>query len=228
VRDKKHIHGHLINDSPPLDQHPLKGYAGESAIPISPEMIVPNSLSLIELVPLFHKFNFNYFFVLTRNDITHVTTFYDFDKLPMKLCLFSLCMELESLIIALFLDNYSEINEYINCLTKSRLDKAKKLCKKKYKKETPSELIFCTTFIDKKEILLKTPNLQKRLPFKSKRQNANFFSRIERVRNQIAHGDSILEILNSPKNLNTFIIDLQKTIKSLRATPTTNNYSVKI
>ena len=58
------------------------------------DQMVAASTSLLDLPALFLRTYF--FFVLTGNEITHVVSFQDMDRLPMKLCLFSLVMELES------------------------------------------------------------------------------------------------------------------------------------
>ncbi|MGA9756588.1 MAG: hypothetical protein WBV23_15745, partial [Desulfobaccales bacterium] len=147
--------------------------------------------------------------------ITHVMTYADLDKLPMKLCLFSLFLELESQIIDLLLSNYSLIEQYFKYLPPLRLEKAKKLCKDKYKDSTPTRLLLCTTFVDKKEILKRDPMLQTKLPFESKHKGDLFFKLIENVRNQIAHSDSILQYLKTPSEFNQFINELQSLTASI-------------
>ncbi len=203
------------------NNQPLKKVAREKILPIKPEIIVPESLPLLELVPLFEKSNF--FFVLTRNEITHVVSFYDLDKLPFKVSLFSLFMELESQFIELLTIDHSKIEKYLNLLSEQRLNKAKNLCLKKYKKETPYKLLLCTTFIDKKEIFIKSHDLKDKSPFESKNKGNKFFKKVEDVRNQIAHSDSLLEILGVPSELNKFINDLSNLISVIANMNTKQN-----
>jgi len=213
VRDHKHIHGYLDFETPlwdHLDEHEGET-AGDEAIPIKPEMMVPASLPLLDLVDLFRHHQL-FFFVLTANDITHVVSFYDLDKLPMKLSLFALFMELESEIIELIFSDRSKIESCLRCLTEQRLTKARNLCSIKYKRETPENLLLCTTFIDKKEILCKTPEYSGKLPLGGRRERDKFFGLVETVRNQIAHSDSMLGALSTPANLSAFISDLKRTI----------------
>jgi len=220
IRDNHHIYGYLTFEDPLWEQQPLEGIARENVLPIKPEIIVPASLPLLELVPLFEKSTF--FFILTRNDITHVVSFYDLDKLPFKFSLFSLFMELESQLIELLtIDNY-RIEKYLNLLSDQRLSKAKNLCITKYEKETPFKLLLCTTFIDKKEMLIKSPDFKDKLPFESKHKINKFFKKIEFVRNQIAHSDSILGILGVHSELNKFINDLSKLISTIAKIKNTN------
>jgi len=99
VKDNTRIYGYLdYFDEVDVS---LEEKAGEIAHPIAPDQIVPGSMPLIELLPLFEKHYF--FFVLTRNDISHIVSFRDIDELPMKLCLFTLIMELEAKMLDLFM-----------------------------------------------------------------------------------------------------------------------------
>lgn len=215
VRDDHHIYGYFTFDDEAFYDPPLVGTAKEKASPITPDMIVPASLPLIEMIPLFEQYY--YYFVLTRNDITHVVSFQDIDKLPTKLCLFSLFMELESQIIDLLHSDLDSIDKFLNRLPEERLKKARDLCQMKYKnRELTSDMVLlCTTFIDKKEILQRSPEFHSKLPFQSKQQSSSFFKRVEIVRNQIAHSDSILSILKTPKEMNYFITDLRRVIASI-------------
>lgn len=156
-----------------------------------------------------------FYFVLTKNNITHVVSFYDLDKLPVKLSLFSLLLELESKIIDLLSLDQTKIESFLNSLSASRLSKARNLCKLKYGEETPRNLLLCTTFIDKKEMLLKSSNFKEKLPFESRKKLNSFFKKVEDVRNQIAHSDSIIEILPLPRKWNIFIQDLSSLIKAI-------------
>lgn len=80
---------------------------------------------------------------------------------------------------------------------------AQDLGKIKYKDETPEKLLLCTTFIDKKRIIRQVPKLASRLPFRSNNEDDRAFKRIENVRNQIAHGDSVISVLSTLKSSTT-------------------------
>ena len=118
-------------------------------------------------------------------------------------------MELEAKIIDLLMAESEYLKERLNYLSEARLNKARDLCGQKYKEETSKRLLLCTTFIDKKQILRRCPELFNKLPFESKQKIDHFFKRVEKIRNQIAHSDSILTILETPKVFNKFLIDLQ-------------------
>jgi hypothetical protein len=209
VRDAHHTYGYLDFEARVFEA-PVEGLAREKASQIGPEIIVSALLPLLELVPLFEKSSF--YFVLARNEITHIVTFNDLDKLPFKCSLFSLILELESQLIELLKNDPSQIKQYLNLLPENRFSQAKDLCIDKYGKdqETPYRLLLCTTFIDKKTMLMKSPHLINELQFESNTKLDELFKRVERVRNQIAHSDSILKILRVPNKLIGFVDNLPK------------------
>lgn len=213
VRDEGRVVGFLALDDDVFYECPLSDTAGQHATPITPDHIVPASLPLLELVPLFEKHYF--FFVLSRNEITHVVSFQDLDALPMKLPLFSLFLEMESEMLALLREQSCGIDECLGRLSEARLSKANKLCRHKYDEVTPERQLLCTTFIDKKEMLRGDDALYGTLPFDSKSDGDRFFKTVERVRNQIAHSDSVLSILQSPEELNSFVVRVRAVTDAL-------------
>jgi hypothetical protein len=205
VRDENRIYGYLdfFDDFVSPNEKML---AGEKANPIDPDQLVPSSMPLLDLPSLFQEHYFS--LVLTQNNISHFVSFQYLDKLPMKLCLFSLLMELEAKMLDLFMLKPEYIETLLHFLSNSRLQKAKALCKRKYKKESPERLLHCTTFTDKKRMLIQSCEISK-LPFE-KHETDNLFERIEEVRNRIAHSDSIIEFLKTPEVFNKFLSDLRK------------------
>jgi len=210
VRDERKIHGYLAVDDDAFN-NPITGDAQSNASQITPDITVPGTMPILDLVPLFES---NYFyFVLTSNNITHVVSFNDLDSLPMKLCLFSLFMELEAAMLQLFILKGPKTDVYLNLLPEDRIAKAKDLCGKKYPKfdgkVDPAKLILCTTLIDKITMLSKS-DVYKILNFPSKNKLHSFFHLVEKTRNQIAHGDSILSMFEEPGELNNLIVELKR------------------
>lgn len=215
ILDDEQVVGYLALDSEVFfpDRESGGFTARQAAEPIGIDQVVPGSMKLLDLVPLFEQHYF--FFVLSRNSLTHVVTFQDLDKLPMKLAMFSLFLQLEGLMI----DHLSNVSRGIERLFKSlnlrRQDKARELCRLKYREETAKKLLLCTTFVDKKEMMKVDGLLYDLLRFPSKRKVDRFFHSVEEVRNLIAHSDSILSILESPSSMHQFLTDLQEGIRRL-------------
>jgi hypothetical protein len=177
---------------------------------ISPDMIVQASMTIVDLITLFE--NKPFFFVLEGNAITHVVNFYDLDKLPVKLCIFSFIMELEAKLIDIILES-SAIERLQEILPEKKLELAKALCNEKKKEITNRNLLLCTTFIDKKTIVRRDDEAFRRLKFTSKNELDSFFKHIEDIRNSIAHSDSILKVLRKPSDFISFISKMYEIIE---------------
>jgi hypothetical protein len=162
IRDENHIYGYLttaeelqfVYKDPSLRKITKVG----KGIPITPECIVPESMPLIELPGLFEKKSF--YFVLNNNNITHYVSFSHIDALPMKLCIFSLIIELEANILEVF--HNSELTpKVLEKLPKGRLEKAYLLAKERNRVEAEKnwesyKKIYCELDgeeISKKEII---------------------------------------------------------------------------
>jgi len=212
VLDKGHVAGYVtLEDFQDLSDEMT---VGQFVNPINPDQIVPVSTPLLEMLPLFEKHYF--FFGLHKNEITHAISFNHVDTLPTKLCLFALFMELESeMMKRLTISPEKDIGQYLHHLSDARVAKARELCKLKYKKEQPHKVLLSTTIIDKINIFFSDHDLLVCLPFKSRSEGEHFFGKVERMRNQIAHGDSILSVINNPSGLNGFINNLRPVISSI-------------
>ena len=210
VRDGERILGYLdfCDDLDADSEATASGLAHQ----IAPEMLVSAELPILDLVPLFRKHYF--YFVLSRNDVTHVVSFQDLDRLPVKSCVFSLILELEDLLISAMRDDGAET--FLSYLPPGRLNKARLLCRQKYEKVTSERLLHCTTFIDKKTMALGHEAVRKRLPFKSRREADRFFKKVEDTRNQIAHGELMLAKLDTPAEFDGLVRTISHTLAALR------------
>lgn len=224
ICDKEKTYGYIVADFVFDDENekfdgPSDGRCGDYCTPISPDQIVPGVMPLLELVPLLKHHPF--FFVLTRNVITHTVGFRDLDKLPVKLCLFALLMALEAELIRVFQEE--DPQGYLDLLPEGRLKKAQELYELKYKgklKTVPPQeqarlTLLCTTFIDKATMLVRSSRLFTALPFVSKSEADQFFTRAQDLRNQIAHSDSILRVVPSAGELDGFVNNLKKITEAL-------------
>ncbi|MBI5649026.1 MAG: hypothetical protein HZC40_01025 [Chloroflexi bacterium] len=207
VRDGDKLFGRIYTDTSDYEK------AEDVAEPITPGEMVAASTSILDLIPLFEKHNI--FFVLDRNELTHWVAFAHLDKLPAKLCLFSLFLELELEMIRALTSDSVVIGAHLGHLSQARLEKARMLCNLKYKEETPYHLLLCTTFIDKKTMIQADSRLSNQLPFPSRNSQDRFFKTVEEMRNQIAHSDSIFSVINSPAEMSALIGKTRETLKAL-------------
>lgn len=213
VRDQSRIHGYLtFNDE--FFKAELSEMVGNKVKPITCDMLVTSTTPLLEFVPLLQQRPF--YFVIDRNEITHIVWFWNVDKAPMQLCLFSLCLELESQILEVLKFHPKGINHCLQNMSPEKMVNAKKVCKQKYTKETDYYLLMSTNFADRYRMPKAESKIYDSLPFGSHKKTDSFFNRVERVRNQIAHSDSILFVLDTPESFCDFIETCRKIISTLR------------
>lgn len=205
------------------------------AKPITTEMLFSSNTPLLDAIPLFKKNQ--RFFLLTKNQITHTVTFQDVDKLPFKLSLVTLTIELESQILKLFdalslkcayADDPMILPKFLYNLPERKLKLAKNLWKRKYKgesdygkitnpiKQVPWDVLRCTYFSDKVLMLgmLGTASSLLSLSdlgFSGKKEFSKFSETIRELRNEVVHGGSILRVVERPSQLSEVI----KKVRSL-------------
>jgi len=210
VMDNQRIYGYFALDSEELTgdlEIDMVKNAAEACEPITPDMIVSSTTSLFELISMFMD---NYFyFVLDRNEISHIVTFNDLDKLPFKISLFSLLIELESSLIDLILSSEIPLHQFILKLSDKRQSEIVKLCIEKYDYYSPYSALLSTNFIDKKKMISSNKELMSKLGFTSKTQLNKVFDPVNEVRNRVAHSNSILEYLKTREEINSFIKSVQ-------------------
>lgn len=114
--------------------------------------------------------------------------------------------------------------ESLRHLPKSRIDRAAELMALKYPKYAlePGNLaeccLECTTFIDRANMIRKNRDLVRTLPFGSSAKTENFFSKVEAIRNIVAHGDNLSQRFHDPAAFNTFLATLRELTASLYIT----------
>src|SRR5262245_22981856 len=213
IRDEERIYGYMTGDEcRASDEGFERQTAADIAIPIRPDEIVAATLPIVDLIPLFQ--NHDFFFVLNRNDITHIVNFIDLDKAPVKLCLFSLFIELEEAMMYRLLQRAPT---YLNHLSEGRLRKARDLCNQKHLKETPDNMLRCTTLIDRFKMYRCDPVLSKGLGVLGGKDWKGFFVNLQNLRNQIAHSGSISEVVSDGRGMGAFVFLLRALVSLVQA-----------
>jgi hypothetical protein len=214
VRDGRRIVGYLaLDDDCFIAEIDSTALAVDAANPITPDLLVPASMPILHILPLFEEHFF--YFVLEGNDVSHVVSFVDLDKPPLQISLFSLFMELEAVMLKTIASDWAALPRRIEHLSKSRIDLARNLCKKKYGSETSGNLLRCTSFADKLTIFQTDSVLSSLLHFQGSEEQEEFIGILKDLRNQIAHGDSFLRVINAPRKFNWFVLKLNSVISDL-------------
>ncbi len=154
---------------------------------IEPGKIIAADMKVLDFLDIIPDTEQFWYFVLKNNRISGTIDKPDLFKLPFRLCLLALTLELEQEILQLALQNPKESWE---CMTLTRRDKIVEIYKKRYQAEPTDkslgDLLACTSLGDKGVILRKTQKLNGR----GKKKLKSAFHHIEDLRNACAHTNS--------------------------------------
>jgi hypothetical protein len=156
--------------------------------PISEDILISSDTPLLEAIHVYCRRNISIYLVLKGNRFIGYLHYSHFHKLPFRLCLFALLMDLERTLLEI---TKSDPTSFLKNLTEERLNYAKKvygyrgLSLNEENKVFDSKLIECTTFIDKFKMLRKNPVIVQKWP----NINSKFTNTAEKIRNSIAHAE---------------------------------------
>lgn len=214
VRDETTIYGYVdvIGDLFEMLGDPnIPVITTAKAIPAN--QIVSAETPLLDLLPLFPQHFF--FFLLQRNEFVGVVSYVHVDRPPLQLCLFALILELEAAMLHCLMRDRPRVTHYLSLLKADRRERAEKLARLKRRNKNPAGVLECTTLIDKTNMILKSELASSLEAARTEETPQRFLSRVEAVRNEIAHGGSVLQILRDPKDLVSFTEKLQRIISIL-------------
>jgi len=152
---------------------------------IGESTLISSDTPLLEAIQIVCKKNDAVFLVLKRNQFIGWLHYDHFYKLPFRMCLFSLLIDLEEMLLKL---TKSDPTSFLSNLG-NRINNAKKIygfrgySLNKEGKEFDSKLIECTAFCDKFIMLRKSPEIVQKFPS----INNKFGDEAEIIRNNIAH-----------------------------------------
>lgn len=166
------------------------GKCRDSLLIFSPSELIAESTPLIDLLPILCKSP--RVFVLDRNRVSGIVTRGDLQKAPVRMFLFGLINLLEMQMLRIiriyyFQDSWKKVLKSSN-----RLKAAKKILADLQERNEAIDLADCLQFCDKREIILKTPEIRKRIGFESKNSGKVFFKAAENLRNNLAHAQDII------------------------------------
>lgn len=216
IKNKNGTYGYVSYDDPEAFREPVDVPVIQRADLITPEIIVPADMPILDLFPLFES-NW-YYFILSKNEISGFVCYPDLDKLPVKLSVFTLILRLESEMSGIIRTKL-DVDEFLKALSINRRKRAEELHQKKYGEGESWKLLLCTTFADKIKVFLRNEKLHNLFHVRSKTKLNKFFHKIESIRNQIAHSDSIIEVLRTPRDFNAFLRELDNITEILSQVP---------
>jgi len=192
---------------------------GDCAEAIQPSSMLSADTTALEAVGMLDRSRPHFFFVLDHDRITGTLHFSDFFKLPFRLCLFALVLQLEQSALGLIAEHP---RESWKSLSDQRRRQAETVYEKRYgsapSKEPPpfADLLGCTMFCDKGTVL------RKRRLLRNVRGNAisEGFGSVEKVRNYCAHTTANEACYRDApidrERLGGFISDVQQIIDAIK------------
>lgn len=159
----------------------------ENMEPITSNIIISSNTPLLEAIHIVINGNDLIYLILRGNDFVGYLTYNHFNKLPFRMSLFSLVIDLESSMLKMI---KSQPKSFFNKLNRRRIKKAENRYKyffssnKKDDVKYTSKLIDCTTLIDKFTMLKRTKNIVQKCP---NIKNRSQIDMVDKLRNSIAH-----------------------------------------
>jgi hypothetical protein len=156
--------------------------------PIRGDILISSDTPLLEAIYIVCRKGEPIYLILKNNKFIGWLYYNHFHKLPFRMCLFALLIDLERMLLRLTMSNPTL---FLKNLSKKRLDKAKETYEHRYLSSNKEEKIFdsklinCTTFIDKFNMLNKNPEIVQKCP----NINNRLRNTAEVIRNYAAHPD---------------------------------------
>jgi len=189
----------------------------EATRPIPFDLIVEESSPVLEVVQLFQQSPF--FFGLRNNVVSSVMTWQDMDSMLGRIVVMALIMEFE-----LALDDVLSHRaiEVIKTMSPKRRKKAEEELERKLRglrgrqRDRLPKLYSCLYLVDKTNAARNLLGTQGSSEWTHARPIRKSFKQIEDLRNEVAHGHSILAKLPEPKDVASFFETIKYSIEWLR------------
>lgn len=176
----------------------------------SPTELVSDSTPLI--VTLFIFKETDRIFILEGNRVTKVVTLADLQKPPIRMLLFGLISLLEMHLYRIIQDYFSD-DSWKNHLSTIRISLAEELFALRKSRNEAIQLSDCLQLCDKRDIVLNEGPLRELLGIESKTKGKSFFKKLESLRNNLAHSQSI----KTENSWNEMFLLIEETEKFLGA-----------
>jgi hypothetical protein len=185
------------------DLHEMEGALTPYTRVISRDQIVNGDCPLSEVGTVLSRHE--YCFVAILDSIGGVITRNEFEKPVVRMWLFGMITIIE-MAVTQTIRNLWPDDSWTELVSKSRLQQARKLYDERQRRQQHSELLDCLQLGDKGKILISDPEQLALLDFPSQSTAKKIIKDVESLRNNLAHGQSIVvndwaQILRFTRNL---------------------------
>lgn len=168
------------------------GTCGDCAQPLDPARILPDTATLAELVYSLDRAPF--VFVRMLGAIAGVVTRADLEDPPVRMWLFGLLSTIEARFVSLIEKHFGdgEAAGWAASISTARLEKAVELQAERQRRQLNAKLLNCLQFSDKAQIVARNEDLRATVGFASRKRAEQRIKEVERLRNNLAHGQEIV------------------------------------
>ena len=156
---------------------------------LAPENLISDSTPIPDLFLALR--NKDFVLVIVSTKIAGIITRADLNKPPARIFLFSIVSMLEMHLTFWIREEYKN-ESWKGSLSKTRLKKTQDFFKERKRRNQEVDLLECTQFSDKRDLLLKSERLLNLFEIESKTQGKEFFKQAEDLRNSLAHSQKDL------------------------------------
>lgn len=154
--------------------------------PFTPESTILDTASIKDVIINLAKHD--PLFVQVMGETAAVLTIDDLQEAPMRMWLFGLITLIESLMTRMLIRQFPN-DSWCQYLSEGRLAIARNLQQERLRRCEDVELVQCLQLADKGDIVLKYEPAREAIGFESRRKGQEFFSRMENMRNCLAHSN---------------------------------------
>ena len=156
--------------------------AGEHMDPLSEADLIGADTPIVALIGRIRQ---KPFLVVSAQEIIGMVAWSDLQKLPVRACLFALVTGFELTMYETIRRHFGKRDDWTELLSGHRLCSAEKEYREQCERNSYVDLLLCTQFCDKRDILIKS--FEFAIGKKKLKEN---LKAIERVRNDVAHANN--------------------------------------
>lgn len=201
VRDQGRVDGYVLSEE--LGH----GLCGERAHGLDEATVVSDTTPLIELILALQVSA--WVFVRILGQVGGIVTRADLQDPPVRMWLFGLVTALEMHFQKLIESHFAD-ESWTQHLSPERVQKAREMLEERQRRNHLPSLLDCLQFSDKGQIVARCAELRERAGFPSRRRADEVVKRLEGLRNNLAHSQSIVDsdwetIVGIAKNLERLV-----------------------
>ncbi len=154
------------------------GKVRDHLVPFGVDVLIADSAPLTDLFEVLRDRNHVFVFVATK--VSGIVTQADLNKPAVRIYLFSLISLLE-MHMSFWIRSQYDKEDWKKKLSENRLQAAEDLYEKRRQKNQEIDLLDCTQFADKRDLLLRSEELREMLNIESRNRGEPFFRRAENL-----------------------------------------------